>query len=402
MFVLEAAKPIDRNDPDRTIFFVPEANYGWLEEQIAKLSKKAKRFLGYNFSPIPIGFRIDDKGRKVLEVCLDVESIKIAGWKFVARIDHSQETGNIIRNVPNSGIDLPEMFRTAAPNCDHCGHRRMRRDTFVVHNEQTGEFKQIGSTCLADFLGHDAAYYGRLAEIMSYASEAAAAAVDRDPIPQTLNDLRFLALEEYLQHCAWAIRNYGWVSGKVAYEQNRTSTKEMALGNYFDSYRQRNGEIKHSDRELAEEALSWAQGLAEKDHLNDYEHNVLVVANASVIEFRAAGIAASIVGVYKTNRDRDANIKTLAQINKESDFFGVVGDRVKNLPVTVLLVKPLDTGSTLCKFVNQDGAVLSWFASNYCDFSVNDNVLLTGTIRTHKVFRGDKTTDMSRCKVTRV
>lgn len=298
---------IDRNDSERTIFLIPEAHMPRLEREVAKLSKKAQKWHDWSFDLLIIGFQFRDERNgsktKLLEVCLDVETIKIDGWRFLARIDHSNETGNVLRVVPNVGVAVDQRFRSASPNCEHCNHKRKRRDTFVLFNETTEEYKQVGSTCLVDFLGHDAAKLGRIAELSGYATELARALETEPTEGHSLHDRRYLDLETYLAHCAAMVRTQGWVSGSAAYNNSSlTSTKTQALENMFPDHNMLNYlvTVTDEDRALVERAVTWAQDFAEKAELSDYEHNVLVIANSTMIEMRSCGLAASIVGVYWT------------------------------------------------------------------------------------------------------
>lgn len=404
MFVMEKIK-IDPTDANRTVFMIPKQNMPRFEAECEKLSKKSKRFGGYGVMPIIVGRQEKDRfgiAQTTYEVVLDCEPVKMEGWSFVARIDHSQETGNIIRMVPNSGVKLDERFRDVAPNCEHCNHKRKRRDTFVLRHED-GTFRQVGSTCISDFLGHDAKHLARMAELLGYLVEAGTACERSETFGfanDSLNDHRYLNLIDFLGFCAAACRVHGWVSGKAAYEDDSLkSTRSRAIENIFSSSQPLLP--NDDDRALADRALEWAQSFADKDELSDYEHNVLVVANSLFIEYRAAGIAASIVGVFYRNEVRDNLRKALPAM--VSQYYGVVGQKVKLLPVTISMKRLLDTGSTLFKFVTSDGSVLSWFSTTaYVPFGVGDKVVLSGTIREHREYKGFKATGMTRCKVSEI
>ena len=288
-------------DEQRTIFQIPAENLSKFEEQIAKLSKKSLKLIGEAISPVIFGYEekelADGHTHRIYEVLLTAAAPKMDGWEFVARLDHSNETGTIIRMVPNTIAALPEQFRLAKnTHCDHCNVTRYRRDTFVVRNEETGEFKQVGSTCLTDFFGHDPAKIAKLAEILGYAYECG-----RGGEQFVGGDLRYIHLQTYLEHVAAMVRRNGWVSGGAAYQnENLVSTRTRASQNMFDVEYQ--VEITADDVQLALEAIEWAQSLSQKEYLSDYEHNVQVIANATMIEPRSLGIAASIVGVYFKNK----------------------------------------------------------------------------------------------------
>jgi hypothetical protein len=313
-------------DGERTIYNIPEANYPRFEQQIAKLSKKSVKMIGLPILPVAIGYDIVkdamENERKIIQVYLQADTPKLAGYTFIARLDHSNDTGNIIRPVPNLGVEIPAAFRTAAPNCDHCGHKRKRRDTFLIRKDETGEFVQVGSTCLADFLGHDPYKIARLAEYLGYAVEAARGNEDYDEQEERkLNNRRTINLDDYLVLCAKAVLQYGWVSSKAARESEEKAFDEQSRAKILIATRDQAEYIRQKarydaglrtvtdeERQLVDAAVEWAQGLAE-DPKSEYEHNVAVIANALYIEPRSCGLAASIVGVFYNNMRRAAGVQ---------------------------------------------------------------------------------------------
>lgn len=85
------------------------------------------------------------------DVSFEGEAPQLAGWEFCAVIEPMGQA-NILRVVPGVG-ELPEKYRTASNDCDHCQTRRRRKETYVVRETATGIYKQVGSTCIRDFLG---------------------------------------------------------------------------------------------------------------------------------------------------------------------------------------------------------------------------------------------------------
>jgi hypothetical protein len=328
--LMTAIKAIDRNDASRTMFEIPAGNYKKFEAEIEKLAQRSKKAGGWDIVPVVIGTKYHrTTNAKTYEVYLDAPDVQIDGYRFVAKLDHSQETGNIIRMVPNVEVVLPTSYRTVAPNCDHCSIRRIRRDTYVVQNIETGALLQVGSSCLKEMFNTDPRAIAKLAELLGYAKERAevAAREPEDRRTMTLRDDRCIDLSDYLVNTAAVIRQYGWVSGKAAYESGRTSTASLAYINMLDNHydvavSSRTVEIEQADHEVVDAALVWARGLRDKAEMNDYENNVAVVAESQFIEGRAAGIAASIVGVYLMNVQKS---KPRAKPADLGDMTAVIG-----------------------------------------------------------------------------
>ena len=308
---------------ERSMFLIPDANFPKFEREIEKLSRRAMKLNGQTIRPVVFGREHVEVSNGVtmvmVQTFLDAVVPVIDGWTFVARIDHSNDSGNLIRTVPNTA-DLPERFRTSAPDCQHCRVRRLRRDTYVICNDQTGEYQQIGSTCLKDFFGHDPMLVAKMAELLGYAAEAARGASGYEA---GLNDRRWINMNDLLAATAQAVRNHGWVSVASARENSTIPTKERAF-----AYLAHEEGISAEDRALVERSLAWAQSLVEKADRNDYEHNVAVIANSAYIEERSVGIAASIVGVTFNNERRAAGVGKAVEVGSLSGLIALI-DRAK-------------------------------------------------------------------------
>ena len=96
----------------------------------------------------------------------------IAGWVFVATLDHEADEGadegTAIRRAPvgsrlisrigeeaATAVESADLtaYRHGGNDCDHCGFNRRRKQTYVLYEAETGELRQIGSTCLKDYTG---------------------------------------------------------------------------------------------------------------------------------------------------------------------------------------------------------------------------------------------------------
>lgn len=289
----------------RTVFNIPAENIEKFEAQIAKLSSRALKLGMDPIKPVTFAYEMrklsDGREHRVYQVLLTSEPVRIDDWTFVARLDHANETGTIVRCVPNTGVEIPNKFYHSRTNCDHCNVNRYRRDTFVVYNETTNEFKQVGSSCLNDFFGHDPKKIAKYAEFLSYAYE-----IGRGGEHFVGGDLRYISLEDYLQRVAASCRVNGWVSGTAAYNNpDLVATKTRALRAFSDSSEYYTPvDVTEADVIMAEKALEEARSITAPR--NDYEHNISVISQAEMIEPRSAGLAASIVGVY-FERQRRAN-----------------------------------------------------------------------------------------------
>ena len=163
-----------------TIF---KSNLWKLEQQIKKLQKVAKKLnveaptlkvleekIVVWGSDLYVGEnKVLSAGTPVARLTVEVTGPQpiIKGWNFLATIQHSKN-GNVIRRI-NSEVEVDTtIYRSATVKCDHCNTDRRRNDTYLVQNVK-GELKQVGKSCLKDFVGghKTAEFFANLANIFN-------------------------------------------------------------------------------------------------------------------------------------------------------------------------------------------------------------------------------------------
>ena len=397
---------------------IPTENYPGFLVAIEKLSKRAVKLGCPIIVPQVIGesHETNKAGAIVttfLHVVVDAEPVKLAGWTFLASLDHSNENGTILRVSPTATAEVPAQYRNCVPHCDHCDARRRRRDTFLLHKAETGEVAQIGRNCIRDFLGQDPQ---RLAASAQYLFDAADAAADAESEGWGGGSVRqTMPVSEFLVHCAAMVRLHGWVSRKVSQETDGRlmATSMLALTNLFPYSREEKAAAirpEPEDREIAQAAMDWALSLGEKDNLSDYEHNILVLAQNRTVECRSAGLVASIVGCYVRNTEAEQRRRAERASHRPSEFVGTIGERLKGVRAKVISIwaKTGDFGTFyITRFITEDGDVFVWKNTSSTKIEQDATYDITGTIVSHDTYTGkdgyeQKSTKLSRCKVTLV
>jgi hypothetical protein len=380
----------------RTLFKIPAPCLPRFEKELAKLSKRSEKLTGFAITHAVIGRETKNHGTPselvIYDVFLLADTPVIDGWVFVARIDHSNETGNIVRTVPNLTCEIPEVYRTASPDCDHCKMKRKRRDTFVLWNPETNEFQQVGSSCLIDFFGHDPYKIARLAEMLGFATEIAAANQDFDESSISLADRRWINVEDFLGYVAMTIRTRGWVSGGMAFRDDAlVATRVVAFGLMMDN----NERPSADDTLIARNALEWARDLAMQDDLNDYLHNINVVAGSTYCEHRSLGLAASIVPAYQRSC-----VPTRA---KSETWIGEPGKKIRGRVVVerAMVFDTMYGRKTMYIFRTDSGAVIKWSTTVSAGLSVGETVVLSGKVKDHETYKGEKQTTVTHCSFDR-
>jgi hypothetical protein len=390
-------------DHENGIYSIPADNIPKFEKQVEKLSRKSEKLGCGRIYFVPFNTREEKQKNGTVIRYVDIlfngfDEPKLNGWSFVARIDHANEVGNIIRPIP--GATVPEYYRNADSNCDHCNRKRYRRDTFIVRNE-AGEYKQVGATCIKDFLGHgNPEKLAKLAELLGYAAEYARGAMSVG------EDRRYLDLETYLSHCACMIAKHGYLSRSKMLEINATrepghevqSTANLALDNMFPAatkYAPLPDKVEDVHIELAQKSIEWAQELGEDGTpLNDYEYNIHVLAATGYIEFRSINYASSIVAGYM----RKHNLFPQREPKKISSHVGKVGDKIE-VEVELLGSFANDRGpytTWFHRFKDAEGNVFTWSTATYIG-DVGLKLALKGKIKDHTDFKGIKQTVLTRC-----
>jgi len=301
---------------------------------------------------------------------------KIAGWKFLAKLEHTSE-GTMIQKLSDEPV--PVQYREArCPACDHCNLNRIRRDTYVVKHE-SGETKQVGRSCLKDFMGHQSPE--NIAALCSYLEDLASVGeFDEELDDFSTGRVSNYSLKSILAMCACVIRTEGGYVSRAKAEESyppRLSTASrihMALGKHAsESVAIKTEEM---DWELAEKVAEWGAAL-EADETNDYLWNLSVIGRLGIVNYKRVGLAASMVVAY--NRAMDLIEEKKRESFKPSDWFGQPKQKFTNQTVRVLSVKEFDTQyglSTKYTFATENGDIATWFTGT--GFPVQDGSRVIG------------------------
>jgi len=316
---------------------------------------------------------------------------KIKGWSFVATLDHLEE-GNIIRGVP--GEDLPKKYRDADNNCDHCGYNRRRKKTYVLRNAD-GDHKQIGSTCIKDFLGTDnaekmaqrAEMMGQLMEFINveYGGDAF-----EDEFGGGVKRGSGIGLDWFLPRLAALVRQDGFLSRKEADMDGSMPTSEAAASD------QNKIKVTDEDKATAEKALEWAQGLSEQDEINDFEHNLTTLAQGAAVDPRHVELASWIVMGYTREKLR----QEARRDKKPSEWQGEVAVRSDFAGLTVQRVVPREGlyGTTYWHLLeDRKGNVFTWVSSRHV-LETGQTYDVRATVKEHTEWKGIKQTVLTRAK----
>jgi hypothetical protein len=394
---------------------IPESNLEVLKERVAKLQRRAAKlncgeisFSIGQFEDIPLYLSLEGytetpnnrpsgQFRRYYSVEVSGQAPRINGWTLAGTIEHIGEAGNVLRMVPDTPA-VPVEYRNASPACDHCRLDRNRRDTFLVISE-AGEWKQVGRQCLADFLGHVSPE--ALAEYAELLAQCAGLCEDADEFDGGHYCEPRYGLLEVLEWTAASIRNDGWVSRRESEIKLCSATADRVL-NLITNAQARRLEVTEEDENLAAQSLAWSEGLGERSDLNDYLHNLSVLAKSGAINRKGFGLACSMVSAYMRELEMEIKQAKQAEDAAKSNFVGTVGERT-TFELTVVKAMPVESVygvSTLYKLVDGTGNYVTWFSSSAgTDLTVGQTYTLKATVKKHEDYRGTKQTVITRAKI---
>lgn len=383
-----------------------EGNMERLEKKLAMIGNKCRRY-GCEFHYERVGevFKDveDEHGRKHIAKFILVKAEGTAvvnGWEFVASVEHT-ENGNIIKGTGN--IEVPERYYVSGPVCEHCHSNRYRKYTYIVRNSRTGEFRQVGKSCLRDFT------HGMSAEaITQYLSLFDTMVQGQAPEPgYAVED--YLDRDEYLAYVVETIRCFGYV--KSGEEQQSTAYRAL---DYYDSARgnvnreytkclleemDRSGFDVHSGKVSAyvKDALDWIG--RQQGHTN-YIHNLKTACGLEYVSRRNVGLLASLFPAYGRAVENAERNNASGKAENSSRHVGTPGQALTFRANTVRCMTSYETQygtKRIYKFIDTAGNVYIWKTG--CVINETADVLVTGIVKEHTQFRDIKQTELTRCKV---
>ena len=402
-------------------YLIREENMDRLEKKLETIRKKceaSKCSFTFNIKPDRIYKDGQDEDGNDCTFCYrEVEvdgTARYEGWRFVATLDH-HEAGNVIRAFDHELV-IPEKYQTCGPTCEHCNKIRSRKDTYLIYNDETGEFKQVGKSCLQEFTNglsaENVAFFCSVYEQIEGLGGYTGPSFNR-----------YISVEQILNYAFECYKHWGYQKSRYSFEEDvpvgYRSTKERVVDYYYID--RASGEHRltlldemeavgfNPESEYAktstEGALNWIKSLTEDELIgNQYLRNLHVLCSDDYVDYRSLGVLVSLPIAYDKHlgQVKEKEEKERAhEAEKSSEYIGEIKERI-TVPVTSFTcVSAWDTlyGTTyLYKFTDEAGNILIWYASN--PVNEEDSVVsVTGTIKDHSEFQGVKQTVLTRCKV---
>lgn len=354
----------------------------------------------------------DEDGKVQIHRFIIVEASGLAiinDWRFVAVIEH-KDSGNVIRQY-DYNLDVPSKYRTTKPICEHCGTLRNRKDTYLVYNDATGDWRQVGKSCLKDFTnGLDA---DQVAKFMSY----------QDVLDEyngyTFSGQsyhKYYPMQDILLYGVECVKHFGYVKSG-SWDSQPTGCHTSDLYDHIEFGKkppfrkvedieneiQRVGFKAITAENKAEVAKMIEWVISEDSSNNTYINNLQVLVKSKYITYRDIGLLVSLIAAYHRHIDKITQDKARAAKHAsemQSRHVGNIKDTITIDVQSYQIVTSWNTQyglSCMYKFTDIEGNVFIWITSCYID--MDKKIKLRGTIKEHSEYNNVKQTVLTRCKV---
>lgn len=320
-----------------------------------------------------------DKKKQVYDMVLNRPPVAYDGWEFIARLE-KEPGGMMFYGVP--GKELDNWDRPDEHLCEHCNKRITTRvKSYVLQDTDTGETKQVGSTCLGLFLGVEPKGLWSLAWEPSELDQPRSGGGGSGDT--YVYDSREILAMTYLV----SKEGEEFLSKSRARAWDQPSTIEKVMVTYERATRP----VKARDTEAIQaqaeaiELIQKAKELANEQIIDDildmrntvnpgeYRDNLDVVTNSEYVSNRSLGTLASMVGILATKKRKEAAEKT--KVPAVRGFVAPIGTKKLALPKTkILKMKEVagytsyythdDPTDTIVTMQTPAGNIIKWRASN--------------------------------------
>ena len=351
----------------------------------------------------------------IKKIIVDIDGNAIINdWEFVANVEHT-EKGNVFKKSPGIEYEIPQRYYDSYPVCEHCKTDRPRKMTYIVRNKNTNEFKQVGNSCLCDFIK------GRSAEAVAQYISLYDFLISGEYIePSGCNFDRYYNTREILQYASETVRLCGYVKRRDddgCLNPDNTANKMWLFykldHNMFSNFEYEIEKSTRNEKEkigfnfeseeatkMVDDALRW---IATTEDNSDYIHNLKVLTQVDYNSMDKFGLLASIFPAYKKfieYKEREKQyVEKQKKEKKPSTYVGEIGQRIVIENVSTVIISGYETEFGyvyIHKFTDENGNVYIWKSSSG---SHADATKVKGTVKEHSEFRGVKQTVLTRCKV---
>lgn len=390
-------------------------------------------------------FEVTPMIEEVFDVTITIpEEMKLEGdWNLFAFIHHDLDH---IEQFDLTQV-LPVEYGTHTKKCDHCQRKQSRAKSYIIQNKTTGEFMQVGTTCLKDFLGINPDKWIKGYEAVSFFSniildsrgEFRMKNCGFHNVAHNVKDA--LALASYWINKDGYIKQE-WKTEKIGegrwgdeYRNVRTNEGEATMDKvaaYLEAldYNKREGGEFNSEivldnhRDLPQEYINYFEELEvsktgktwktdyetmehyEVDDYTDFEKWLLSVKSEAGNKLARMNEIKTVIagfGYYIKNKERIAEREAEIAAGKLSSHYGEVKKRYKGIEVvcTMKIFRDNDWGGSYIQKLKVGNDILVYFGNALEELKKDEKAIIDFTVKEHGEFRGELNTKINRPKIVK-
>lgn len=376
-----------------------------LEGKVEKLNKRADKLgVGHVLlvnverydKEVSTGSTLYEKAvEKWVRFSIDGQKPSINGYKVIASLE-SVNGRNLIKYLMDereSGHDLSQYINSVT--CDHCNANRKRKYTYILQEEETGKYIQVGKTCLKDFLSYDIQY------IVAY-SKINIDEIQKEVLESGLvGDVRGVDIIPFLSVVIESVNDIGYNNAYTHY-----STGERVWDIFYPRHKSHRdydiSECMEKNTEEAERILKWGRGLGERDNDN-YFSNLYTVACSDVVEYSRKGLVSSMVIAYRrelagevTKKEKKEQKEVKKPKIEVSKYVGNVGDKIE-VEIVVTKIMSFEGRFGVTYFIqmkDDEGNTYNWYTGSKHKMEENKRYSIKGKVKAHTLYRGAEQTTL--------
>lgn len=337
-------------------------------------------------------YKVNEMPVECVEFELDFDMYKVGDYHVGAVVECTEGDENLVYTI-DEDVNFQE-YVTTPIRCDHCHTRHFRRQGVVLVNNENGQHIMVGKGCLKDYMGISVDTFARyLYGINEYLEDVEPRIWENEMhLYKCVIDTK-----TYLAYCVQRVTLFGYEKEITKYE----ALKEM----------DKNKELDPKYMTVAEQMIEFFNNYETKD---TFENNVRLYVTGKTPITGENGLIAYAYTLYTRIQEKLAKEAACKEQVEKSGFVGNVGEKI-TVVGKMIAVTGYETEwgyTTIYKIVDENGNTFIWKTSTfaqvidnngYCTPAVElDKVQITGKIKDHNEYNGEKQTVLERCKVIAV
>ncbi len=342
---------------------------------------------------------------RINRIRIQYPQIRLGNWRVVGKVE-AIEHGNLTFSVSEKPEDVAAISRFAEHpiECEHCNTKRRRVDGFVLHDIETGGYKQVGSNCLEDFTGIDPAaalFIAKMYSLVKFAEDdfGEYGASGR---ANAVNTLSFLADVSFL------CDHGGFVSSTKGKEMCVEATYSTAsyMASFLQKEEAKDIRAKYAaerDSHLAK-AAAVRKWVGEKPVEGDFDRNVKLLLQSDAISLDRKHLAFAAATVAMHNR----HLGLVAQRAVPSQHIGEAGQKLTSQLTIDRVIdspNPFARGLTFLVLMrDQNGNRVKWKTSSPApEIAEGQGRTMEASfkVKEHSEYKGTAQTAVTHLKVVR-